>query len=97
MAGFRPTQPVIINKTLGLTGVETSQVLPNSIVDLIIRLRDTTKIVKLAFTALQSGTNYFTLDVNHPSLRFEDIFASNLTIYAQGTTDSVVLEIMALR
>ena len=96
MSGFRPTRPTIINKTLGLTGVETTQVLPNNIVDLIIRLRDTTKIVKLAFTATESGTNYFTLDANHPSLRFEDIFASGLTIYAQGTTDSVVIEIMAL-
>jgi hypothetical protein len=96
MSGLRSTKPSIITYTLGLTGVENSQALPNNIVDLKIRLRDVTKVAKIAFVSTESGTNYFTLDTNHPSLVLEDIFWSGVTIYAQGTTDNVVLEIMAL-
>lgn len=97
MSGLRPVKPLIISYTLGLTGVENSQVIPNNTVDLKIRLRDVTKIAKIAFVATESATNYFTLDANHPSLIFEDVFFSDVTIYAQGTTDNVVLEVLALR
>ena len=92
----RQLRPVVITYTLGLTGVENSQVLPNNTEDLKLRLRDVTKVAKVAFVALDSATNYFTLDVNHPFLDFEGVDMSNVTIYAQGTTDNVVIEILVL-
>jgi len=92
----RQLRPVNITHTLGLTGVENSLVLPNNIEDFKIRLRDTTKVAKIAWVATESATNFFTLDSLHPALELEDVDMSNVTLYAQGTTDSVVLEIMIL-
>lgn len=65
--------------------------------DLKVRLRDTTKVAKIAFAATESGTNFYTLDANHYTLELEDVLMSDVTLYAQGTTDNVVLEILALR
>lgn len=93
---LRPVKPVIINHNLASTGVEESIALPNNIMDLQIRLRDVTKVAKVSFTALQSGVTYFTLDTNHPFLKFEDVLMSGVTIYAQATSDNVVIELIAL-
>ncbi len=92
----RPLKPKNITYTLGLTGVENSQVLPNHVEDCKIRLRDTTKVAKIAWVSGESGTNYYTLDANHYVMELEDVDMSGVTIYAQGTTDSVVVEILIL-
>ncbi|MCK5020511.1 MAG: hypothetical protein KAS32_26065 [Candidatus Peribacteraceae bacterium] len=94
MAGLREVTPKIITYTLGLTGVENSQAIPNNTVDLQIRLRDTTKVAKVAFVSGESATNFFTLDSLHPFLKFEDVFFNGVTLHCQGTTDSIILELL---
>ncbi len=92
--GLRPVTPQILNYTIALINTEEPIVLPDRIMDLTIRLRNTAHSFKVAFKSGESATNFLTLDSSIPALSAEDIQMSNQTLFVQSPDAGATLEIL---
>ena len=90
--GSSNTAATIFNVTLGPVSTEQSQALPLNTKEFIIKTRGNSEL-KLAYTALQSGTLFVTI---HKNAAFtDDNFYAALTLYFQSPQTGDVVEIVA--
>jgi hypothetical protein len=91
---MRVSVPTIYNKTLTLANTEYSQALNPFISNFRVSCRDLADL-KIAFTALTSGTTYISIPAGSSwsPLANEDGLAGTLTLYIQSTQAGVVVEI----
>ena len=89
-------KPVIINHTIDAISEEQTITLPTRVVDLKIRLRDNSDVIKVAFESGESGTNYITMDADLPVMQLEDVYMINEKLYVQSADTDPVLEVLAM-
>lgn len=87
-----PGKVVVINLDLPLAGIEYYTDLPVYTTHLTIQTRGKSS-VKVCFTAGESNTKYFTL--KYGGCYSDQFLRASQKIYAQGTQDGEVLEIIA--
>jgi hypothetical protein len=87
-----PATPVIYNKTLTSANTEYSQALPGGCKKIMVQCR-TAYDVKITYTALASGTTYYTLK---SGTWYWDDFVDGTakTLYMQSAQAGVVVEVM---
>jgi len=87
-----PTTPVIYNKTLTLANTEYSQALPGGCRKIMVQCRSAYD-VKITYTALASGTTFYTLK---SGTWYWDDFVDGTakTLYMQSAQAGVVVEVM---
>lgn len=86
-----PDTPIIYNLTLTLADTEYSQALPAGTTKVMYQCR-TGYAVKVAYTATESGTTYWTIKPDH-FLWDDHISATRQTIYVQSEQAGTILEI----
>jgi len=86
--------PTIYNVAMAVANTEVSQLLPANTRKVDIKLRATNAMLKIAFVATESGTNYITIPYGS-SLHLENVKLGAVTVYAQSPTGGQTLEILA--
>ena len=89
-----PTTPTIYNVNLTTVNTEYSQALPSGTKKVDIKLRGLGALLKIAFTSGASGSTYITVPYG-ASLHLEGVNLTGITVYAQSSTASQVLEIVS--
>lgn len=82
----------VYNITLGTANTEQSQVLPADTKEYLIKSRGNA-VLKLAFVATESGTNYITIPKN--GVWVDSNFTNSLTVYFQSPQSGDTVEIVA--
>ncbi len=82
----------IYNITLAVANTERIQAITTNARKIFIRERTGLALLKLAYTAGQSGTNYVTIPIGG-SKAIDGVFLQGLTLYLQSPTAGVVVEI----
>jgi hypothetical protein len=87
--------PNIVNKSVPTAATEVSQTITDDTKSLIIRSRDKTAQLQLAFTATESATKYITI---RPStvLTLDQLQLTSKTLYVQSDKGSNTVEILEL-
>lgn len=86
-----PGKPTIYNLVLTTAGTEYSQTIPEMSSKVMARARQATDL-QVAFTALQSGTIYFTVPAGQTY--WDDGVSSSSTFYFQSGANGTVVEIL---
>jgi len=85
--------PTIYNVSMTLADTEYSQVLPNNVRIIDVKLRALNALLKMAFTVNESGSNYVTIPFG-ASMHLDMVKLTGKTIYFQSPTANQVCEIV---